>query len=50
MELSPSRKADSHSTEQEIPHPNIHYRLHYSLPIVPILIQMNPVHDLTPYL
>jgi hypothetical protein len=45
MEQSPSSQANSHSASQEIPrvswNPKIHYHVHKSLPLVPILNGVN---------
>jgi hypothetical protein len=53
MQQSRRWKADSYSASQDIPrllrNTKIHYRVHKSLPLIPILSQMNSVHKFTQY-
>jgi len=53
MQQNTSRGANIHSASQETPHIlwilKVHYHLHKSLPLVPALRQLNPVHNFPLY-
>jgi hypothetical protein len=54
MQQSPSWEADSHSASQEIHRllldPKIHYRVHNSPPVGPVMDQLSLAHTIMPVL
>jgi hypothetical protein len=54
MELSPSSVAANCAATQELPsilwNPKVHHRVNKSLPLLPILSQINSIHTIPSYL